>query len=31
MHAVSANVSGQIASIAASGIVLSFIVRHLAG
>jgi len=30
MHAVSANVSGQIASVAASGIVLSFIVRHLA-
>ena len=31
MHAVSANVSGQVASVAASGIVLSFIVRHLAG
>jgi oxaloacetate decarboxylase beta subunit len=31
MHAVSANVSGQIASVAASGIVLSLILRHLAG
>jgi oxaloacetate decarboxylase beta subunit len=31
MHAVSANVSGQIGSVAASGIVLSLILRHLAG
>jgi oxaloacetate decarboxylase beta subunit len=31
MHAVSANVSGQIASIAASGIVLALILGHLAG
>jgi len=30
-HAVSANVSGQVASVAASGIVLSLILRHLAG
>ena len=29
MHAVSANVSGQIASVAASGLVLSLIMRHL--
>jgi len=29
MHAASANVSGQIASVAASGLVLSLIMRHL--
>jgi oxaloacetate decarboxylase beta subunit len=29
MHAVSANVSGQIASVAASGLVLSLIMRFL--
>jgi len=29
MHAVSANVSGQIASVAASGLVLSLVIRHL--
>ena len=29
MHAVSANVSGQIASVAASGLVLSLIISHL--
>jgi oxaloacetate decarboxylase beta subunit len=29
MHAVSANVSGQIASVAASGLVLSLIIQHL--
>jgi oxaloacetate decarboxylase beta subunit len=29
MHAVSANVSGQIASVAASGLVLSLVMRHL--
>jgi oxaloacetate decarboxylase beta subunit len=29
MHTVSANVSGQIASVAASGLVLSLIMRHL--
>jgi Na+-transporting methylmalonyl-CoA/oxaloacetate decarboxylase beta subunit len=29
MHAVSANVSGQIASVAASGLVLSLIIKHL--
>jgi oxaloacetate decarboxylase beta subunit len=29
MHAVSANVSGQIASVAASGLVLSLIMRYL--
>jgi oxaloacetate decarboxylase beta subunit len=29
MHAVSANVSGQIASVAASGLVLSLIIRYL--
>ncbi|GBU27792.1 oxaloacetate decarboxylase beta chain [Treponema sp. R8-4-B8] len=29
MHAVSANVSGQITSVAASGLVLSLIMRHL--
>jgi oxaloacetate decarboxylase beta subunit len=29
MHAVSANVSGQIASVAASGLVLSLIMNHL--
>jgi oxaloacetate decarboxylase beta subunit len=31
MHAVSANVSGQIASVAASGLVLSLVIRHLGG
>jgi len=31
MHAVSANVSGQVASVAASGIVLSLILGYLAG
>jgi oxaloacetate decarboxylase beta subunit len=29
MHAVSANVSGQVASVAASGLVLSLIISHL--
>jgi oxaloacetate decarboxylase beta subunit len=29
MHAVSANVSGQIASVAASGLVLSLVISHL--
>jgi len=29
MHAVSANVSGQIASVAASGLVLSLIMQYL--
>jgi Na+-transporting methylmalonyl-CoA/oxaloacetate decarboxylase beta subunit len=29
MHAVSANVSGEIASVAASGLVLSLIMRYL--
>jgi oxaloacetate decarboxylase beta subunit len=29
MHAVSANVSGQIASVAASGLVLSLVIKHL--
>jgi oxaloacetate decarboxylase beta subunit len=29
MHAVSANVSGQIASVAASGLVLSLIMAYL--
>jgi len=31
MHAVSANVSGQVASVAASGIVLSLVLGYLAG
>jgi oxaloacetate decarboxylase beta subunit len=31
MHAVSANVSGQVASVAASGLVLSLVIRHLGG
>jgi len=31
MHAVSANVSGQVASVAASGIVLSLVLSYLAG
>jgi Na+-transporting methylmalonyl-CoA/oxaloacetate decarboxylase beta subunit len=29
MHAVSANVSGQIASVAASGLVLNLIIKYL--
>jgi len=31
MHAVSANVSGQVASVAASGLVLSLVLNYLAG
>ncbi|MCL2196027.1 MAG: sodium ion-translocating decarboxylase subunit beta [Treponema sp.] len=31
MHAVSANVSGQVASVAASGLVLSLVLSYLAG
>jgi oxaloacetate decarboxylase beta subunit len=29
MHAISANVAGQIASVAASGLVLSLVISHL--